>query len=67
MALLSNAPRSADLVARGAVRCLRLDPDGLAALRIDAPDSAWFLLKAIALQIELNLRLANAAIASYEE
>lgn len=67
MALLSNAPRSADLIAHGAVRCLRLGPDGLAVLRVESPDSAWFLLKAIALQIELNLRLANAAIASYEE
>jgi len=67
MSLLSNAPRSADLVAHGAVRCLRLDLDDLTALRAESPDSAWHLLRAIALQIELNLRLANAAIASYEE
>ncbi len=67
MALLSHAPRSADLVAHGVVRCLRLDADGLEALRETHPDSAWHLLRAIAVQIELNLRLANAAIASYEE
>lgn len=67
MALLSNAPRSADLLAHGKVRCLRLDPDGLERLRAETPDAAWHLLKAIAQQIELNLRLANAAIASYEE
>ena len=67
MSLLSNAPRSANLVAHGAVRCLRLDLEDLTALRAESPDSAWHLLRAIALQIELNLRLANAAIASYEE
>ncbi len=67
MALLSEAPRSADLVAVGEVRCLQLDPAGLAALREGEADSAWYLLRAIAMQIELNLRLANAAIASYEE
>ena len=67
MALLSGAPRSADLVAKGQVRCLRLDPEDLIVLRAKQPDSAWHLLRAIALQIEMNLRLANAAIASYED
>lgn len=67
MALLLHEPRSADLVAHGVVRCLRLDADGLEALREAHPDGAWHLLRAIAVQIERNLRLANAAIASYEE
>lgn len=67
MALLTGRPRSADMVAHGAVRCLRLDPEGLEALRSEAPEAAWHLLRAVAVQIELNLRLANAAIASYEE
>ena len=67
MALLSSAPRSADLTAHGMVRCLRLDLDGLNALRAEDPDNAWHLLTAIATRMDLNLRLANAAIASYEE
>ena len=37
------------------------------ALRAEHPESAWHLLRAVALQIDMNLRLANAAIASYEE
>jgi len=67
MALLSSSPRSASVVARSAIRCLRLDLDALAVLRSENPDGAWHLLTAIALQIERNLRLADAAIASYEE
>lgn len=66
MALLTGRPRSADMVANGPVRCLRLDPGALEALRAEAPEAAWQLLRAVAVQIELNLRLANAAIASYE-
>lgn len=66
MALLSGAPRSADVTTRGAVTCLRLDHAAIAALRLDAPDAAYALLAAIARAIEQNLRLANAAIAALE-
>ena len=67
MALLSGAPRSADVVARTPTRCLCLELDALALLRRDDPDAAWHLLTAIAGQIERNLRMVNAAIISYEE
>ena len=67
MALLSGAPRSADVVARTPARCLRLDLDALAQLRHDDPDAAWHFLRAIAGQMERNLRMVNAAIISYEE
>ena len=67
MAMLSDAPRSADLVTAGPVRCLRLDLADLEAMRAEHPDSAWYLLSAIALQMDRNLRLTNAAIATYEE
>ena len=67
MALISGAPRSADVVARTPARCLRLDLDVLAQLRTDDPEAAWHLLRAIAGQIERNLRMVNAAIISYEE
>jgi SulP family sulfate permease len=67
MALLSNAPRAASVVAQTPVRCLRLDLADLEVLRSEHPDASWHLLTAIALQIELNLRLTNAALESYEE
>ena len=67
MALISGAPRSADVVARTPAQCLRLELDALALLRRDDPDAAWHLMTAIAGQIERNLRMVNAAIISYEE
>jgi SulP family sulfate permease len=67
MALVSGAPRSADVVARTPARCLRLELDVLAQMRTDDPEAAWHLLRAIAGQIERNLRMVNAAIISYEE
>lgn len=67
MSLLSGAPRSADLIAQGAVRCLVLAQETLQTLRAKDPEVAWHMLLAMALQVETNLRLANSAIASYEE
>ncbi|MSP00317.1 MAG: cyclic nucleotide-binding domain-containing protein [Acetobacteraceae bacterium] len=66
MALLSGAPRSADVVARTAAVCLRFDAETVAVLRRDRPEVAYHLLTCIALQIDRNLRLANMTIASLE-
>jgi SulP family sulfate permease len=67
MALVSGAPRSADVVARTPARCLCLELEALKQLRLDDPEAAWQLLRVIAGQIERNLRMVNAAIISYEE
>jgi MFS superfamily sulfate permease-like transporter/CRP-like cAMP-binding protein len=66
MALLSGAPRSADVVARTPAICLRFDASTFAVLRRDQPDAAYDLLKCIALQIDRNLRLANMTVAVLE-
>ena len=66
MALLSGAPRSADVIARSPSVCLRFDAATVAILRRDHPDAAYHLLTCIALQIDRNLRLANMTIASLE-
>lgn len=67
MALISGAPRSADVVAHGAVRCLRLGTAAIDQLRVDNPDAAYALLAGMARQVERNLRLANMAMAALEE
>ncbi len=67
MAFVSGAPRSADVWARSAVRALRLDTDCIVRLRGTDPDAPYALMRAIAAQLDRSMRLANAAIASYEE
>lgn len=67
MALLSGAPRSANAIARTDVECLRLDLHTIDLLRKENPAAAYHLLAAIALQVERNLRLANATIIGLEE
>jgi SulP family sulfate permease len=66
MALVSGAQRSAEIVARTKVRCLSLGADAYARLRRDAPDLACHLMTAIAAQAARNLRVANAALLSFE-
>lgn len=66
MALLSGAPRSADVISRTSAVCLRFDADMVAALRRERPEVAYQLLMSITLQIDRNLRLANLTIASLE-
>jgi sulfate permease, SulP family len=67
MALLSGAPRSADVIARTAVRCLSVETATIALLRRTQPELAYCLLAAIAGQLERNLRMANIALRSFEE
>ena len=67
MALVSGALRSADVIARGAVRCLRIGTGAIAELGAREPTAAYALLAAMARQIERNLRHANAATAALEE
>ena len=67
MALISGAPRSADVMAHGPVACLCLDGAAIADLREREPAVAYALLSAMARQLERNLRYANAATAALEE
>ena len=66
MALLSGAPRSADVVARTPAMCLRFDASTFAVLRREHPVAAYDLLTCVALQINRNLRLANMTVAFLE-
>ncbi len=67
MALISGAPRSADVLAQGEARCLRISAAAIATLRADEPAAAYDLLAAMARQLERNLRYANASMAALEE
>jgi CRP-like cAMP-binding protein len=67
MALISGAPRSADVIARGAARCLCIGTGVIADLSAQEPTAAYALLAAMARQLERNLRYANAATAALEE
>jgi CRP-like cAMP-binding protein len=67
MALLSGQPRSADVLARTAVDCLRFEVATMDRLRQEAPDLAYHLLAGISLQVQQNLRQANMTIGSLEE
>jgi MFS superfamily sulfate permease-like transporter len=66
MAVLTGARRSADVIARTALDCLRLDAADLARLEEEEPRAAAALLRAIARQLDSNLRLANSTIAALE-
>ena len=67
MALLSGQPRSADVLARTAVDCLRFEVATMERLRREAPELAYHLLAGISLQVQQNLRQANMTIGSLEE
>jgi SulP family sulfate permease len=66
LALLSDQPRSADVVARTAARCLLIEATAMARLRVERPDLAYLMLKAVAMQVQQKLRLASTTIASLE-
>ncbi len=66
MAVLTGAPRSADILARTPLACLALDAAALARLEREDPPAAAALLRAIARQIDSNLRMANTTIASLQ-
>jgi SulP family sulfate permease len=61
-ALLGQMRRSADATARGEVRCLRLDAAGAERLRLEAPAAAWHLMAAVARQLAVQVRAANATL-----
>jgi CRP-like cAMP-binding protein len=65
-ALTGGGRRSADAVARGTVRCLRLTAADAAALRQEAPEAAWRLLEATARQLAAHLAVANRSIDQLE-
>ena len=67
MALLSGQPRSADVMARTAVDCLRFEVATMERLRREQPELAYHLLAGISLQVQQNLRQANMTISSLEE
>ena len=66
MALLSGAPRSADLMARTAMDCLYLGTAVLERMRNSEPQLAYAVMLAIARQLERNLRMANLAVLGTE-
>ncbi len=66
MAVLTGAPRSADVVARAPCRSLALPAAALAVLEVQDAAAAGALLRAIARQIDSNLRLANTTIMTLE-
>ena len=66
LALLSDQPRSADVVARTAARCVLIEAAAMARLRTERPDLAYLMLNAVALQVQQKLRLASTTIASLE-
>lgn len=61
-ALLGQMRRSADVTARGAVHCLRLDTAAAERLRVTAPGVAWHLMAMVARQLSVHVRTANATI-----
>jgi len=61
-ALLGQMRRSADATARGEVRCLRLDAAEAERLRQEAPAIAWQLMAAVARQLGVQVRAANATL-----
>lgn len=61
-ALLGQMRRSADVTARGAVRCLRLDSARIGQLREQSPITAWHLMAVIARQLSAHVTAANATI-----
>lgn len=61
-ALLGQARRSADAIARGAVHCLRMDAAAAERLRNEAPGLAWHLMATVARQLALHVSAANAVI-----
>lgn len=61
-ALLDQLRRSADAIARGEVRCLRLEAAGVERLRGEAPAVAWHLMAMVARQLAAQVRAANATI-----
>jgi MFS superfamily sulfate permease-like transporter len=61
-ALLGQMRRSADVVARGDVRCLRIDAAAAERLRAEAPAIAWHLMAVVAAQLAAQVRAANAII-----
>ncbi len=67
MALVSGQPRSADVVARTAVQCLRFEVATMELLRQEQPELAYHLLAGVCLQVQQNLRQANMTISGLEE
>lgn len=67
MGFLSGAVRSADVLARTPVACLRIDAALVADLRATRPEIAYNLMRTIAAQIGHNLLVANAALLASEE
>ena len=61
-ALLRDAPRTTDMTARGAVRCLRIGSDVVETLRAEAPDVAWELITTVARQLTGHVVAANSTI-----
>ncbi len=66
MALLSDAPRSADVVAATEVSCLVVKASSIAQFRRTHPELAYHLMAAIAGQLASNLLTANVALKSDE-
>ncbi|UPY38854.1 SulP family inorganic anion transporter [Sediminicoccus sp. KRV36] len=65
-ALLGARLRSADVMARTEVRCLRLGVAQAEALRIAAPEAAWALMAAVARQLSAHVAAANGIIDQLE-
>lgn len=61
-ALLGQMRRSADVTARGEVRCLRLEAARVEQLRDQSPLAAWHLMAVIARQLSAHVSAANATI-----
>ena len=66
-ALLSGAPRSADVVALTPARCIVVDVAIVAHVRQAQPELAYHLMAAIAGQLASNLLMANVALRSTGE
>ena len=62
MALVSGAPRSADVLALTPVRCIGLDIVTIERYRRTEPEVAYLLMAAIASQLASNLLMANVAL-----
>ncbi|MBP0495540.1 SLC26A/SulP transporter family protein [Pararoseomonas indoligenes] len=62
MALLNGGRRTADVRARTALRCLKLSSEALSRTEEDDPATAAALLRAIARQLDSNLRMANTTV-----
>lgn len=61
-ALLGKTKRGADVTARTAVRCLRIDAATLEHLRLAAPNVAFDLMAMVARQLSVQVRAATATI-----